>query len=524
MILFLILLFSDSSVAAKPNGVLFQTFHWYTPSVAHPQAKGGLWKRLQFELPKLAQKGITAVWIPPASKAVGGVQDVGYGIYDRYDLGEFNQKGSVSTKYGTLAELQKVLATARSLQIDVYADIVMNHMMGADESELVPAVEVDPNNRNIEIKGTDQTIEAATAFQFPARGCKYSKFQWSWQHFTGIDWDRKSGRHALFKFRGLYPGFQNEVDSEFGNYDYLMGADIDTRHPQVQRELSSWGRWMVKQFGFAGFRLDAVKHIPFHFVAEWLQEVRLSSKRDLFAVAEYWSGDLKKLQRYLTATGGATNLFDVPLHYHLESAGRQNGHYDLRKIFDGTLVKVAPTFAVTFVDNHDTQPLQALQSTVPDHFKPQAYALTLLREAGYPTVFAADYYGAKYQDRGKTIEMHSFQPMIDMLLFARHQFAYGAQHDYFDHPDWVGWTRAGDRDHPGGLAVVISDHRTNSGMKRMCIPPIPGGVRAQIQRNFVDLTRSFAAPVALDPQGCGEFPVKPSSISVWADGAVVQLK
>ena len=48
--------------------------------------------------------GITDVWLPPAYKAASGKQDAGYGVYDLYDLGEFDQKGSIETKYGTKDE------------------------------------------------------------------------------------------------------------------------------------------------------------------------------------------------------------------------------------------------------------------------------------------------------------------------------------------------------------------------------------------------------------------------------------
>ena len=40
----------------------------------------------------------------PAYKGTAGVEDVGYGVYDYYDLGEFDQKGSIPTKYGTKDE------------------------------------------------------------------------------------------------------------------------------------------------------------------------------------------------------------------------------------------------------------------------------------------------------------------------------------------------------------------------------------------------------------------------------------
>ena len=79
--------------------------------------------------------------------------------------------------------------------------------------------------------------------------------------------------------------------------------------------------------------------------------------------------DLSKLQRYLEQTDRAMSLFDVPLHNNLFNAAKYGRHYDLRKIFQDTLVAADPWRAVTFVDNHDTQPEQMLVSWVQDWFK-----------------------------------------------------------------------------------------------------------------------------------------------------------
>ena len=49
------------------------------------------------------------------------------------------------------------------------------------------------------------------------------------------------------------------MDKENGNYDYLLANDIDVDNPEVADELKRWGRWVVKEFGFDGFRMDAVK-------------------------------------------------------------------------------------------------------------------------------------------------------------------------------------------------------------------------------------------------------------------------
>ena len=72
------------------NGVMMQWFHWYTDD------DGNHWKKLKEEAANLARAGITALWLPPAYKGMNGAKDVGYATYDLFDLGEFDQKGSIS--------------------------------------------------------------------------------------------------------------------------------------------------------------------------------------------------------------------------------------------------------------------------------------------------------------------------------------------------------------------------------------------------------------------------------------------
>lgn len=64
--------------------------------------------------------GITAAWLPPPYKGSAGENDVGYGTYDLWDLGEFDQKGSIRTKYGTKGELIEAISTAKSNGIITY--------------------------------------------------------------------------------------------------------------------------------------------------------------------------------------------------------------------------------------------------------------------------------------------------------------------------------------------------------------------------------------------------------------------
>ena len=385
------------------------------------------------------------------------------------ELGEFDQKGSVRTKYGTREQYQTAIWKLKEAGIRVYTDVVFNHRMGADETERVRARRVDMNDRT-KAAGEVEEIDAWTRFTFPGRAGKYSSFQWNWT--------------------------------------------VDTDHPEVREDLLHWGRWYLDATGADGFRFDAVKHVDAKFFLDWLHQLRVDTSRDLFAVGEYWSTSVDALQHFIDSTAGQIALFDAPLHYNFHSASQANADYDLRTIFDNSLVAQQPALAVTLVDNHDSQPLQSLESVVEPWFKPLAYALILLRRDGYPCLFFADYYGAQYTDKGPDgneheVVMDSHQFLIDRYLQARHAHGYGEQYEYFEEPNCIGWTRLGDDEHPGGMAVVVSNGE--GGSRRMEI--------GQARRRYVDLTGHCEQVVETGDDGWGDFTCAPRAVSVWVPEA-----
>lgn len=475
------------------NGLMMQYFEWYLPDDA------SLWKTVKEQAAKLKTMGVSAVWLPPAYKGAQGISDVGYGAYDLYDLGEFNQKGTVPTKYGTKKEYLDAIAALQEKGIDVYADIVLNHKMGADETEQITAEEFNACNRN-QMIGDKKIILGWTKFTFPGRKGKYSKFTWNWNHFDGIDWDQDARKSAIYKFVGK--SFEEDVDDENGNYDYLMGSDLDFGNPEVEHELYRWGEWYLNQTGVNGMRLDAVKHIGSRFFKKWLPSMRKITGKELFSVGEYWHWDVRHLDSYLEKVDYTMSLFDVPLHLHFHDASKAHGSYDLRTILDNTLVAKHPMHAVTFVDNHDSQPGQSLESWVEDWFKPMAYALILLRESGYPCLFYGDYAGIPHD------KIPSMKPVLDKLLKLRKKYAYGPQHDYFDDPNVIGWTREGDKEHKGsGCAVVISDG--TGGTKRMYVGKQYAG------KHFVDEMKNAKYNIKIDDEGFGNFYVNRAAVAVW---------
>ena len=475
------------------NNTMMQYFEWYLPNDSKH------WERLAEDSDHLKSLGINYVWLPPAYKGANGKNDVGYGVYDLYDLGEFDQKGSVATKYGTKDEYIKAIDILRKKNIKVIVDVVLNHKMGADETEEVLAIQGDSDDRNVNISDA-RPIKAWTKYTFPGRENTYSDFKWNWTHFHGVDWDDSTSTASIYKFYGKH--WDENVDKEKGNFDYLMGADIDLNNHDVVVELQNWGKWYLEMTGADGVRLDAVKHIRSEFFPEWLEEISKELNKELFVVGEYWSSNIDTINEYIEKSENCMSLFDVPLHYNFYKAANSNGNFDMRTIFDGTLVQRNPEKAVTFVDNHDTELGQSLESWIPDWFKPIAYALILLRKDGMPCVFYGDYYGIPEK------EVLAKSEILDKLLETRKYYAYGEQVDYFNNSSLIGFVRKGDFEHPdSGIAVVMTD--TVGGTIKMNIGTDFSGME------FYDCLGNIQESVVIDEEGNGEFSCKDGSVSVW---------
>ena len=93
---------------AQKNDTILQGVEWYLPE------DGSFWRRLKDLASSFSLLGFTSIWLPPAYKGQAGIHDVGYGVYDLYDLGEFDQKGTICTKYGTKLEYIDAVKTLKA--------------------------------------------------------------------------------------------------------------------------------------------------------------------------------------------------------------------------------------------------------------------------------------------------------------------------------------------------------------------------------------------------------------------------
>ncbi|KAJ5202080.1 CAZyme family GH13 [Penicillium cinerascens] len=490
------------SWTAPDNTLILQAFEWHVP------ADHRHWLRLKSALPEWKAIGIDQIWVPPGCKGMDPNGN-GYDIYDLFDLGEFDQKGAISTKWGSRMELEEMMRQAHTLGIGVIWDAVLNHKAGAEYPEYFDAVAVDPKQRNKEISKPLE-IHGWTGFDFPGRGEMYSSMKYHWQHFSGVDWDDKGKKQEIYKILGSNKDWAPDVSTENGNYDYLMFADLEHSHPEVREDLLLWGTWITESLSLSGMRLDAAKHFSTRFQKAFLEHVRERANPNFFVMGEYWTGDVSAIHDYLEEVDNQVVAYDVPLLVKFSKLSHARSP-DLRGIFDGTLVKTKPEHAVTFVANHDTQVGQMMETPVASSFKLLSYALVLLRKGGYPCVFYGDLYGIRANVKDPMTP--SCDGKLPILTQARKRYAYGEQEDYFDQPNCIGFVRYGNAYHPG-LACVLSNDGPSK--KRMFIG------RQYTNCEWTDVLGYHSALVIIDKRGYGEFPVNAMSVSVWVEAAAVK--
>jgi len=324
-------------------GVIMQAFYWDCPQIEGKPFQW--WTYLHGEVPRLAAAGFTALWLPPANKAASNTS-MGYDPYDYYDLGEFDQKGSVATWFGPKADLLALIEAAHTAQMQVYADFVIDHCSGADDEEISPV----------------DGVKRWTKFR-PLSG-KFSRDTNSFHPSRYETWDG-----------GTFGGM----------------PDLCHRNPAVYTALLECAEWMINTIDFDGFRYDFVKgYGPWMVRAiQELRGLRGSAAFKPFSVGECWAGSREIGDWLREANAGSDNpvaAFDFPLRYRLRDLCQTYG-FSLRRLTEpGTVLTDRPGQAVTFVENHD---VVRDDSIVND--KMLAYAFILTHQ-GYPCVFWQDYY------------------------------------------------------------------------------------------------------------------------------------
>jgi len=242
------------------------------------------WTELTAKMPEIAEAGYTSLWVPNPAKGESGGYSVGYDLFDPFDLGDKNQKGSTATMYGTKAQLLQMVQTAHRFGIRVYFDNVMNHRAFS-----VPGNSGTPTNYYPGLIPQDfhlQQTGPGTFANWPSVSNWGNQWEVQYQPLVGlIDLATEPGSvngnfGTSLGATITKPSFIRQP----GNPEYYM----DTTKPVI--EGSPWRPfngtngvpvvedvnsyliravlWELNETKCDGFRLDAVKHVPSGFFGD----------------------------------------------------------------------------------------------------------------------------------------------------------------------------------------------------------------------------------------------------------------
>src|SRR5690606_27868027 len=319
------------------NGVMMQSFYWDV------EPRGEWWSILTDHLTGWSESGIDRLWLPVATKGQSGGYSMGYDPSDYFDFGEFDQHGTVITRFGSRKELESLIDKAHELKLEVIADIVINHNSGGGE-------EYNPYRDKNTYTLFDQ-----------AHGSASEMFNRTYENF--------------------YPNSTSNYDD--GSLFYEE-TNLDHNQEYVQDWLwkseNSVAKYYQTVMGFDGWRFDYVLGFEPWVIKAWLTEV------GGFSVSELWDGNPQVLAKFVDETG--SGVFDFSTFYKLEEAlDRFN---DLTYLDKEMLWQTHPEKAVTFTANHDTEKDTNEDNKIAPENKLKAYAY-ILTHPGYPTLFYSDY-------------------------------------------------------------------------------------------------------------------------------------
>ena len=316
---------------ANHSGVMLQGFYWDS----YFDSK---WTNLEAQAPELSQY-FNLVWIPQSANC-GGDKSMGYD--DFYWFTNYN------SSFGNEKELRSLIQTFKSNGIGTIADVVINHRKNVSNWVDFPVETY--KGVTYEMKSTDICANddgGKTKKWADENGYKLSSI-----YDTGEDWD------------GM--------------------RDLDHSSQNVQTIVKAYLDMLLNDFGYAGFRYDMVKGYSGKFTG-----IYNTATKPTYSVGEYWDGNVSVVKNWLNATkvnGQITSAaFDFPIRYVVRDAIKAN--WSTVKTDGLANDPDYKQYAITFVENHDTEYRSASEQQDPIRKDTLAANAYILASCGTPCIF-----------------------------------------------------------------------------------------------------------------------------------------
>lgn len=283
------------------GGVMLQGFYWDSFS----QSK---WTKLESQADDLAAT-FSLIWIPQSGKCLESNKVMGYTPYYY-----FNQNSS----FGTEQELRSMIQTFKAKGLGTVADVVINH---------------------------HNTMGWWT---FPAEEYKGVTYQFQTTDIVNNDDYDPSTNRYLTREQAQKDGVTLSSNIDEGEGWGGM-RDLDHKSENVQKIVKAYVKYLKDDLGYTGFRYDMVKGFGGSHVADYNDAAGIE-----YSVGECWDGN-GVIKNWIDATGKKSAAFDFQFRYNVRDAINNK---DWRRLNSTNNLMHDPTYnryAVTFVENHDTE-------------------------------------------------------------------------------------------------------------------------------------------------------------------------
>ena len=319
-------------------GVMLQGFYW--DGYADAQ-----WIKLESQADDLATT-FNLVWIPQSGNCGG--KSMGYD-----DLYWFPGSGHYNSSFGTESQLKSLISTFKEKGIGTIADVVINH------------------RRNV-----------SNWVDFPQETYKGEKYKLESTDICANDDGGKTKTWATTN------GYSLSANNDTGEgWDGMR--DLDHKSENVQRSVKAYLKMLLEYFGYTGFRYDMVKGYSGSYTKMYNEDAQPA-----FSVGECWDGT-NTIRNWIDATGKTSAAFDFQFRYVVRNAANGQNWNLLDQQNDNNWPLVSDKYAsgnyrryaVTFVENHDTEYRSASAPQDPlkkDTLAANAYMLAM---PGTPCVF-----------------------------------------------------------------------------------------------------------------------------------------
>lgn len=235
------------------------------------------WDEMYLRTPEVAEIGYSYIWMPPPTKAPTGLGtkwgNVGYSLYDRFDLGDVPQRGSLATRYGTRGSLRNMVDQMHQCDVKIIPDIVMNHNGNGPDFREYPGMRAT----DFHVWYQDNYCNSLDYKRGPRMD--------QWYHDNGYGATMYQDLCSLIDIRTedctLTRGWS--TDNRFtspngpsyiagesflrhvGQYDRYPYYPAGYGNEEASDMLYRWIAWLGNAMDYDGLRLDAGKHTPWEF-------------------------------------------------------------------------------------------------------------------------------------------------------------------------------------------------------------------------------------------------------------------